>query len=134
MQAHGKYKCTMQAATGRKSIYVHKLVAEAALGKPIPSGSPVHHVDGNRGNNNQSNLVICEDKAYHMLLHKRTDVYEAGGDPNLDKICTGCKNVQALSNFSSNRTRVDGVNNLCKPCDNAKNKERYMRRNVSTYL
>ena len=29
------------------------------------------HLDGNPRNNAPSNLVICQDKAYHMLLHAR---------------------------------------------------------------
>lgn len=51
----------------------HRYRAELALGKPLPYGVVVHHVDGNPGNNENSNLVICEDRAYHSLLHSRTE-------------------------------------------------------------
>ena len=50
---------------------VHRTIAEKALGKPLDSKHPVHHVDGDKTNNANSNLVICEDNAYHSLLHKR---------------------------------------------------------------
>lgn len=48
----------------------HVRVAEAALGKPLPKGAEVHHVNGNGRDNRNCNLVICQDRAYHKLLHK----------------------------------------------------------------
>ena len=50
---------------------VHAVRAERALGKPLPKGAVVHHVDGDKWNPN-ARLVICQDQAYHALLHKRT--------------------------------------------------------------
>ena len=46
-------------------------IAEKALGKPLPKGAEVHHVDGNSENDKPTNLVICPSHAYHMLLHAR---------------------------------------------------------------
>ncbi len=42
--------------------------AEQALGHPLPPSAVVHHhtYDGDR-----SQLVICQDRAYHALLHQR---------------------------------------------------------------
>ena len=46
----------------------HRERAAAALGKPLPAGAEVHHhtYDGHN-----SQLVICQDSAYHHLLHSR---------------------------------------------------------------
>lgn len=44
----------------RKQFYVHRLVAQSYLG-PI-DGMVVNHIDGNKSNNNCSNLEICTQK------------------------------------------------------------------------
>jgi hypothetical protein len=33
----------------------------------------IHHLDGDFTNNENSNLVVCEDRSYHMLLHQKKD-------------------------------------------------------------
>jgi len=57
--------------SNKKKKMKHVLVAEKALGKSLPKGAVVHHVDLDKKNNKPSNLVICPDQAYHLLLHKR---------------------------------------------------------------
>lgn len=55
-----------------RTIPYHKLLCERALGKPLPPGAEVHHVNGNKRYNAHRNLVVCQDHAYHVLLHERT--------------------------------------------------------------
>lgn len=52
-------------------MYEHILIAEKAVGHALPKGAEVHHVDENRSNNANGNLVVCQDRAYHQLLHRR---------------------------------------------------------------
>lgn len=59
-------------------VLEHVLVAERALGKPISSYHPIHHVNGNSLDNRPCNLVICENAAYHTLLHRRMKALRAG--------------------------------------------------------
>jgi len=68
----------------------HQVVAEIALGKPLPNGAEVHHVDLNKRNNANSNLVICPSPEYHDLLHIRTAALEAAGNAHWLK-CRFCK-------------------------------------------
>jgi hypothetical protein len=74
---------------GGKLVREHQLIAERALGKSLPAGAHVHHVDGNRKNNAHSNLVVCPSDAYHKLLHLRQDAIDACGNASFRK-CQFC--------------------------------------------
>lgn len=95
--------------------YAHRLRAEQAIGKPLPALAEVHHVDGTKSI--QSPLVICQDRAYHGLLHRRTRVVRAGGNPNTQRICGGCKLVKDFDEFYPSRAPSHhGYSTHCKEC------------------
>lgn len=68
----------------------HVAIVEKVLGHPLPPKAEVHHWDGNGTNNAHSNLVVCPDRAYHMLLHQRMRAKAACGNPNWER-CVFCK-------------------------------------------
>lgn len=68
----------------------HVLVAEKALGRSMPDGAVVHHVNEITSDNRPDNLVICPNEKYHNLLHKRMRALKASGNANLIK-CKVCK-------------------------------------------
>lgn len=76
----------------------HILVAEKALGKPLPPAAVVHHIDENKLNNTPTNLVICPDGAYHFLLHQRQRAIDACGHAHWRK-CPFCKQHDAPENL-----------------------------------
>lgn len=68
----------------------HIFIAISVLGKPLPKGAVVHHVNGNPADNRKENLVICPSQAYHNLLHRRQRAFEQSGNANFMR-CSYCK-------------------------------------------
>ena len=98
-------------------VYEHILVAEKALGAYIPLGMPVHHTDENKTNNASSNLVICQDAAYHKFLHRRMRALAAIGDVN-GRICSICRQWDIPGNNGfvlqkNGQARHKSCHNLC---------------------
>ena len=79
--------------------WMHILVAEKALGKRLPKGVQVHHVDEGRSDNSPGNLVICPNAKYHRLLHIRTSAYNATGNANARK-CMRCHKYDSPGNLT----------------------------------
>lgn len=108
---------------GDGHVYTHMVVAERALGHTLPRGVEIHHVDGDKKNNAQSNLVICQDRDYHQFLHVRTRVVRAGGNPNTQRLCRGCDTLKPFDAF--NRATADksyGLQGQCRSCQSARYK------------
>lgn len=52
---------------------LHRLVAEVKSGGTLARHSLVHHVDGDKKNNNPDNLYVCESKAIHQDIHTQLE-------------------------------------------------------------
>lgn len=111
----------------RNSIYEHIVVAELVLGKPLPLGACVHHVDENRHNNSSGNLVICQDVAYHNLLHARLRRLRDCGSLALRR-CEYCRIAKPLEEFHKHKSQWDGVSRYCKDCSHERSVEKWKHR------
>lgn len=111
------------APVKNEAAYVreHILIAEKALGKRLPEGAIVHHMDGDRTNNAKTNLVICPSHSYHALLHLRLRALRACGHADY-RCCTICHTwdapVKLLPRGNTFEHRV---------CRQQKRKERTLR-------
>lgn len=79
--------------------YVHIFVAEKALGRPLPPKAVVHHHDENQLNNEPTNLVICPNNSYHLVLHRRMRAYDECGHASWRK-CGYCLQWDDPANMS----------------------------------
>lgn len=97
-------------------VFEHIIIVEKALGRYLPEAHPVHHFNEVGTDNRNSNLVVCENAAYHRLLHSRQRIVAAGGDADLDKICSRCERLLPRTEFSNSSNRYDGLNPSCRRC------------------
>lgn len=68
----------------------HTRIAEKALGRKLPKGALVHHVNEDDKDNRNENLVICPSKEYHALLHIRMRALAETGNVN-SRRCKFCQ-------------------------------------------
>ena len=96
-------KCFEHPRTKKDYAWVdtHILVVEQALGKYLPPKACVHHIDEDKLNYANNNLIVCENQAYHYLLHKRINALKACGYANWRK-CRFCKQWDSPNNMFIN--------------------------------
>jgi hypothetical protein len=76
-------------ADSRGRVPEHILVVEKATGIVIKYPIVIHHLDYCHLNNKNNNLVVCPNRLYHSLLHRRTNAIKAVGNPGARK-CRFC--------------------------------------------
>jgi hypothetical protein len=57
--------------------HVHRIVAEQHLGRPLTEDEVVHHIDGDKHNNDPSNLAVLPNQSYHNQVHAGKAPYAA---------------------------------------------------------
>lgn len=102
------------------NVHEHILIAEKALGHYLPLGAEVHHVNEDKLDNRNCNLVICQDKAYHLFLHANKRALEACGHAFYRK-CQYCKEYDSTDRLYMRHHAV-----FHRECRSAYQRERYV--------
>lgn len=107
-----------------KNERLHRHIAKKYFGDEAVKGMVVHHIDGNRLNNEIENLQLMTNKE-HVSLHskqqaekrkekRRQEILSAGGDPEAEKKCSKCKKIMPFNFFT--KTSRDSLSYSCKEC------------------
>ena len=73
LNSHGYVLVTLGDGSRR---YKHVLIAEKALGRKLKKGEVVHHVNGNKADNRNCNLLICTQSYHQWLEGKMACLYK----------------------------------------------------------
>jgi predicted transcriptional regulator len=66
---HDKQGYVVDTSDRKNKRYIHRKIMEEMIGRPLRSDEIVHHIDGNKKNNDPSNLQIVTRKE-HINIHR----------------------------------------------------------------
>lgn len=89
-------------ASEKGYVLEHVLVAQNVLGRPLPKGAVVHHVNEIRSDNRPENLVILQSNAEHQTLHKKLRALKECGDSTKRK-CVYCHEYDDVENMHEHK-------------------------------
>jgi hypothetical protein len=118
------YGYRMIRVNGRR-VFEHRYVMEQHIGRPLNRREVVHHKDGNKLNNDISNLELLESQSEHTETHRFRFASET------HKECCLCGVIKPRSDFAAGGTggtNKDPNAGYCRPCSNAKHREWKERR------
>ena len=79
---------------GRGYVYEHRYLMECKIGRYLEKKEIVHHLDGNKTNNDIDNLELCNSISEHKIYHrnKESKLRIPGEENVIIKCACGCGN------------------------------------------
>lgn len=113
-----------------KTVRAHRLIMENILGRPLTQYEIVHHKDGNKTNNDPSNLEILT-RSVHTKLHAPEKPQYRPENTATHKYCPQCGTAKLRESafYRSSRT-PDGLTAYCIECTSTYNKRMHARRRL----
>jgi hypothetical protein len=90
----------------------HINIVENAIRKSLPEKAVIHHANGDKSDNRNENLVVCEDAAYHNMIHARKRALKECGHANWIK-CPFCKKYDSKGNMYLYPSKTRGHHRDC---------------------
>ena len=106
-----------------KKVDEHRLVMQKHLRRRLFPQEVVHHIDGNKENNDIHNLVLFPSKSAHAKYHfEKGDLKIKAGDNKKVLIngklkCCNCGKLKDLKEFITKSIAFLGVVGTCKECE-----------------
>ena len=84
----------------KRRMYLHRKTIEEIIGRKLPEGAVIHHVNGDKTDNSPQNLVICGSPSDHAIIHFREKALRESGHADWRK-CSICKKWDDPNNLST---------------------------------
>ena len=62
----------------RRKCFMHRMVAEEKIGRPLTRDDHVHHIDMNKKNNHPDNLWVCSSSKHKLAHHSFNELCAEG--------------------------------------------------------
>lgn len=105
-----------------KKFDEHRLIFEKHLGRKLTKEEIVHHIDGDKSNNDINNLMLFPTKSVHTKYHyEKGDLKIKVGENKKELIngklkCSKCGKLKEIKEFLTDAKHYLGVRSICKDC------------------
>lgn len=106
----------------------HVVAMAIMIGRSVPKGMVVHHMDGDKRNNAPSNLMLCTQRD-HTRMHVMMRAVERCGD-GWKRPCRFCGEYSMISDMVKHGKIEGWCHFRCRQLSWAARKDRYVRASV----